>query len=69
MMYNGKKWYRLFKEIIDIAHRKKIRDKAYKQALTDAIKIFSKYKNEPMTGNVVLLEQKVLRGDYESDPE
>ena len=35
-----------------------------KDALTDAIDFFGKHKDEPMTGNVVNLELKALRGDY-----
>lgn len=42
--------------------------KARKQALTEAIAIFDKYKDEPMTGNVVNLELKNLRGDYGYSP-
>jgi hypothetical protein len=34
------------------------------EVLTEAIAIFDKYKNEPMTGNVVNLELKGLRRDY-----
>ncbi len=43
--------------------------KGFKDALTRAIDIFEKYKEEPMTGNVVLLELKGLRGDYNSKEE
>lgn len=33
-------------------------------ALTEAIEFFNKYKDEPMTGNVVNLELKAMRGDF-----
>lgn len=36
-----------------------------KEILTEAIELFSPHKEQPMTGNVVNLELKGLRGDYE----
>ena len=40
-----------------------------KDALTKAIELFDKYKDEPMTGKVVILELKAMRGDYDSKEE
>ena len=37
-----------------------------KEALTEAINIFERHKDEPMTGNVVILELANLRGDYDN---
>jgi len=39
--------------------------RARRGGLTEAIKLlFSKYRKEPMTGNVVILELQGLRGDF-----
>ena len=40
-----------------------------KDALTKAIELFDKYKDEPMVGRVVILELKAMRGDYDSKEE
>ena len=40
-----------------------------KKALNEAIELFDKYKNEIMTGKVVNLELKAMRGDYDSKEE
>jgi hypothetical protein len=55
-------------DAILLGHLKEIKQKAVKEAkkeiLTKAIAIFDKQKDDVMTGNVVNLELKNLRGDY-----
>ena len=49
---------------LKIEKLKKVVAEARKEAYTKAIDLFSKYKDEPMTGRVVLFELKAMRGDY-----
>jgi len=70
-IWNGKRCSKDELEMKDFIHSLLLQQKkqTIKEAYTKAIDLFSAYKNEPMTGNVVILEIKGLRGDFEPESE
>ena len=54
--YEEKSWWEPIAKALEREH-----NQTKQELLSEAIKIFEPYRNEPMTGNVVILELQVMK--------